>query len=575
MDTPNLETRQLKDKFIRVLLSPLFETTAPHFQQEWFRDSAKKLGMEPLQFNGFLRQVWYKNTPAPQLIEVTPPIQLPPAITPVIIPSVSVIPSIPIYPSFPPMPTFGDTPLSPTGYRNRPTFTSTPITTPPVIRTGPTSIGEWKDTLVKIINGDIFGTVPEHQRLEYLVREYSLGLKLGAIHSVTDFNALLIQNWKNNAPEIPQLTATLGYGTVKNIFYRPTIPPRADVTFVGDREFINLGRVKDLVLALAKTIRERLEEERKKQYQNTGSTRGWAYESDFIELIDDMNLVIREIWYREGNYFSVTIPLTEYISTMQNWTDRYNAIIKELGKRHCINTHDPFDGTPVDEIPDGEYIQLANGICWHIMSLVEYIQGSTNGRNTSKGLSNYPTVTLWDKVVDFPRIIRHPLVKQTNFKQWMEERSNPKAIATNISVETLNRMERAGSLLRSVGPQFIAEVKSRLTPQQWNIYFREARADPDSLEDIVDPTMRDDIKIVIKQNIKSLALIEWVEYWKLLSEEERYAILLFNPKLEENVNNCLVDRFCVFGMGNDFLFTRNEIAAAKGIPTKDYGVSFE
>jgi len=563
MEDSQLERRRYRDKFIQVLLGPIFETASFVHQQEFFRATATKLGMEPLQFNGFLRQVWQKNSPAPQLVDLPEPVQSPHKDLPL---SPGIVNAQPTFtPSVTSLSPQQDTPLSPTGYRKP---SGGPKTTSPQA---------WMETFLKIVNGDIFSTVPEYQRQEYLVREYNTALRIGAIRTVADFNQLLVQNWKNNAPEIPQLSSdTLRYVTVKNIFYKPMAPRRTDVTYVGDKEFINLSRVRDQVLAFAKTVQARLEQERKKQLEISGDARGWPMESELMTLIDDINLVVREMWYREGQYYSMTIPLNEYVTTMQNWTDRYNDIVKELGKRRSsINTHDLIDMTPVDEIPDGEYIRLNNGIVWHIMSLVDYIREFTNGRNTSAGLSSYPTGTLWNKEIDLPRILRHPLVRGTEFAKWLVQRQSPKAMADNIDVETLNRMERAGGLLRSVGPDFINEARSRLTLIQQEAFVREARSDPEDLGRIRDSKLREEVQVVIKQDIKSIAMIEWVEYWKTMSQLERDSIITFNPKLEENVEKCIVDKFCVFGMGNDFLVTRNEIADAKGIPTKNYGVSFE
>lgn len=580
MDDPQLAFRRLRDKFIQVLLSPLFESVPASQQQEWFRDMTVKLNMEPLQFNGFLRQVWNKASLAPQLIELpvtaptsmlpSPPIigtPAPPMVTsPIRIPPTTTIqPLIPFGPG-----TQIDTPLSPTGYRKFPSFKPSPPMPPP----GPPPADVWADKLVKIINGDIFSTVPIYQRLEYLLREYKRGLEIGAIGNVAQFNELLVKKWSSNAPEIPQLTNDLQYGSVKNIFYKVPSPFRSDVTYVGDKEFVNLGRVRDQVFGFFKAVQERLVKERQKYHKETGEARGWPFESELLELINDMNLVVRELWYPEGDLFSRQIPLTEYIGTMQSWTDRYNDILKELGKRHCINSHDPFDGTPVEEIPDGEYIRLANGVCWHIMSLVEYIRG-VNGRNSSQGLSKYPTRELWNKEIDFPRILRHPLVKKTDFAAWYKEKTSPKAIAEQISVETLNRMERAGGLLRSVGPDFERELRARLTPEQMAIFQQQASGDPDVLNRIRDSNMRAEIVRIIKEDLKSLAMMEFMIYWDQLPPEEREAVLVFNVKLEENLRRCLVNDFCVFGMGNDFLVTRNEIAVSKKIPAKDYGVSFE
>lgn len=60
-----------------------------------------------------------------------------------------------------------------------------------------------------------------------------------------------------------------------------------------------------------------------------------------------------------------------------------------------------------------------------------------------------------------------------------------------------------------------------------------------------------------------MAVAEFFKYFNSLPKDEKDAILAFDSAFEKNVVLCNKGEFCVFGMADQLLSTRNTIAQIK------------
>lgn len=292
---------------------------------------------------------------------------------------------------------------------------------------------------------------------------------------------------------------------------------------------------------------------------------------DLMDLLNEIRPFMTDFVRAGMVRKSTNMPLEQYLTLMQDWKSRFNEIIqmdKALGRR-CLNTHTPINEEPVEEIPDGEIIRLENGVCWDIDTLTDYIR-QQKGKNDASALRNYPAKQIWDNADDLDRILRHQRSNERGFTQWFENR-NVGENAAKISNETLNRMIIAASLLSSVGKPFKDAMQRELAQkpkllEEW----RRIKMNPDNLYMIKNEEIRKDIEQTIAITLKSLALVDFLNYYdNQISQEERDALDAIEPTFAKELRICQRGEHCVFGMARTLQTLRNQIAGVKGLPFID------
>ena len=291
------------------------------------------------------------------------------------------------------------------------------------------------------------------------------------------------------------------------------------------------------------------------------------------------NVIAEQLAHYTGQQNRYTAVSTdEWVGVLRTWRDRIQDLVdqrKALGRR-CVNDADPWDGTPVVEIPDNEYIRLSNGMCWHIESLMEYIRG-IDGLNSSKGLKGYTSAKIWDTDDDVKRISEHPLVVADKaFRTYFLNIAYGK-LAEKISAQTLEIMYATASILVSRGKPFDLVVKSFLTPEQFEIYTRYAQGSAYRLDDIPKNQQQEEIKTAIQLTMKSKAVFTFWNYYDKLSQEEKDAITSFRSTFERDLRECRFgkkadpsNKLCVYIMANIMLPIIYRVS-----DIKDIGSSFE
>jgi hypothetical protein len=247
---------------------------------------------------------------------------------------------------------------------------------------------------------------------------------------------------------------------------------------------------------------------------------------------------------------------------------------KALGRR-CINTHTPILGEPVEEVPDNEIIRLNNGVCWDVDTLTKYIKDE-KGSNDARKLRGYPSKTIWENNEDLDRILRHEISNRKGFSQWFMNR-NVEENALKISNETLDQMMIAASLLASRGQPFQDAMEKELAQDPKLLAeWRRIGRNPDNTKFIGNKEIRDAVVFTIAKTLKSLAVVDFLDYfYNKISQEERNALLQIEPTLEKNLAACKVEGYCVFGMARDLQTVRNQIAGVKGLPFIDLDPDIE
>ena len=288
------------------------------------------------------------------------------------------------------------------------------------------------------------------------------------------------------------------------------------------------------------------------------------------------NVLAEQLGHYSGQV-GVMIREDEWIAVLRTWRDRIQDLVdqrKALGRR-CVNDTDPWDGTPVVEIPDNEYIRLSNGMCWHIESLMEYIRG-IDGLNSSKGLKGYTSAKIWDTDDDVRRISEHPMVVADKaFRTYFLNIAYGK-LADKISAQTLEIMYATASILVSRGKPFDLVVKSFLTSEQYEIFMRHADGSAYKLKRIPKEQL-EAIETAIQLMMKGKAVTTFWDYYDKLSQEEKDAISSFRSTFERDLRECRFgkkadpsNKLCVYIMANIILPIIYRVSDIKGI-----GSSFE
>jgi hypothetical protein len=295
-------------------------------------------------------------------------------------------------------------------------------------------------------------------------------------------------------------------------------------------------------------------------------------------FFEDVDMLLRDLQDQIRHYTRQrkAVSTVEYLGILRNWRESIQNLIdarKALGRR-CINDTDPWDMTPIVEIPDNAYIRLSNGMCWQIQSLMEYIRG-VNGENTSKGLQGYASAKLWEDDADAKRILEHPLVTaDKDFRQYFMNVLYG-GNANKVSNQTLEMMYRTASLFVSRGKPFDEAIQKALTPQQYQIFMKYARGSAYETSKIPSDQQREEIETAIALILKSDATHDFWEYYDRLSQEEKAAIASFREDFERSLRECRFGKgnkgdkkLCVYVMANIILPVVYRIADIKGIPVE-------
>lgn len=295
---------------------------------------------------------------------------------------------------------------------------------------------------------------------------------------------------------------------------------------------------------------------------------------DLGQLLNDMGPYLQRFAAANLHGRSVGMPLNVYLELLQGWKTRFNELIqldRTLGRR-CQNTHTPINEEPIEDVPDGEIIRLENGICWDIDTLTDYIR-EKKGENVAKDLRNYPTRTIWENDDDLARILRHERSNQRGFTQWFMNKNIAEHVG-NISNETLNRMIIAASLLSSRGQSFRQAMQRELAQKPKLLEaWRQVGENPNDTYLIKNKEIRHDIEQTIAITLKSLAVVDFLNYYdNQITQEERNALDAIEPTFAKELRMCQRGEHCVFGMARTLQTLRNQIAGVKGIPFIDLGI---
>lgn len=270
-------------------------------------------------------------------------------------------------------------------------------------------------------------------------------------------------------------------------------------------------------------------------------------------------------------YPSPNILLSEYLSKMDEWKADLKEIIDAqlaMGRR-CNNDSDPISFTDIADLDDGQFIRLENGDCWEVESLLDFIR-SKNGRNDATSLKNAASNTIWTDDIELNRILHHPEAIRSGFTDWFNEK-NSTAAGKLVSAETMRRMVVAASLLLSRGPDFQNSLRQSLNDKQSRA-LEEADGDPSYVDD---GGLRLEIEMIVGTTLKSTAVVDFYNYYLGLSKAEKDALNTFDKEFEQNLVACAKGNYCVFGMGDILLVTRNSIAELKKVPHVNLGSRFD
>jgi len=259
--------------------------------------------------------------------------------------------------------------------------------------------------------------------------------------------------------------------------------------------------------------------------------------------------------------------LSEYLFALNTLKNRVKSIADKqlaLGRR-CINSEDYLSMETIDELDDGHFIRLKDGDCWEIESLLDLIRRK-GGKNDASSIKSLNRRYIWANREELDRIRKHPIAISSGFTKWFNSLQFLQA-SQIISEETLNRMARAASLLKSRGSSFQEALEEELNDEQ-KVALLSAKGDVDRVKN---PQLRKEISTTIAITLKSAANKEFHEYYtERLTQEERDAIGVFEYDFDRDIKLCHAGNFCVFGMANTLLATRNAIAELKGLPVLDW-----
>ena len=286
------------------------------------------------------------------------------------------------------------------------------------------------------------------------------------------------------------------------------------------------------------------------------------------EIVREKNMYKRSA-ERDVN---TTIPIEVYLEMLNHWKREIKYLIDKqngLGRR-CKNSEDPISLVSIDSLDNSHYIRLESGACWEFESLLDYIQNYTRGQNDASKLKNYSSNKIWQDQTELNRILKHPLAVKSGFSAWFNSRHHTES-ANKVSQKTLRLMAWAASLLSSRGEDFRAALDKELDTKQ----REELRKTGGNIYNVRDEKIMKEIQFTVATTLKSMAVAEFFKYYSDLSKDEKDAILSFDPSFEKNVVLCNKGEFCVFGMADQLLATRNTIAQIKKLPIVDLGNRFD
>ena len=269
---------------------------------------------------------------------------------------------------------------------------------------------------------------------------------------------------------------------------------------------------------------------------------------------------------------NTTIPIEVYLEMLNHWKREIKYLIDKqnnLGRR-CKNSEDPISLVSIDSLDNSHYIRLESGACWEFESLLDYIQNYTRGQNDASKLKNYSSNKIWQDQTELNRILKHPLAVKSGFSAWFNSRHHAES-ANKVSEKTLRLMAWAAGLLSSRGDDFRAALDKELDTKQ----REEMRKAGGNIYNVRDEKIVREIQFTVATTLKSMAVAEFFKYYSELSKDEKDAILSFDPSFEKNVVLCNKGEFCVFGMADQLLATRNTIAQIKKLPIVDLGNRFD
>ena len=559
--------------WIRVMIdNPAFLAQSQESQQKRLKQFADGYSLSYKEMNDLIVQNWNRPGPPPQIIILSTSVPN----------ALDAIRNEGIRLPFTPMSPGGQFqtqgPGSMINQGPRPTPTFVPVQPTPAPSTPPAPAGklsivkgtyaytEWQQGLRNGINSAQFKTATDEQVafvLNHMIDKTNL--------SVTDFNKDVVGLWNNEDGKrmrVPQLDLE------RNLYWVELSKPPPKVSFDIPRELnpatiptIGGPVTADIMINVMRNPYRtdlnnlwqymlRIDQKEQRSFPGDNTLR-----EPIGILMDDVNVIVNDVWVPMK-----IIPMVEYISAFQDWRDRMVEILqlrKALGRR-CRNDEDPWDETPVNEIPAANYIRLENGNCWDIESLMEYIRG-IDGRNDASGFKNYGSNKIWENTNDLKRILDHPLAIAENFRGWMESRDIIPVIGS-ISDETLNQLYIAAQLLVSRGPAFDEAIKKHLTPRQYDVYMKATGGDAYKNLTIANRTDRSDITNTIRTVIKSEAVANMWNYYNSLSQIEKDALELVEPGLRSDLISCKSANLCVYVLARVMKRAMNRVRTAKGLP---------
>lgn len=306
-------------------------------------------------------------------------------------------------------------------------------------------------------------------------------------------------------------------------------------------------------------------------------------------LADELEELVREIdTLRQQKFVSVkTIDVkTREGQMLQNVALRFAGIISmshQFGRR-CINTTDPSD--PMIElatIPERLHFRFSTGVCWEITSLMDYLRRpDILGDNSSRGLKGYLTPYLWPNPRDLQRLSEHPLaltemVNGEPFGRWLREQQTSRQFA-KISDKTMQMMLNTVQLGVSRGPYFVEQVPKYITEQQlaffrqFNFDIYDARRKMMRSQNKADRDLFNEIELAVATVMKSNALIDFLNYYDQLSNDEKQALESIMPNFRTSVTKACTAKkgkqadMCVFVFSRVLKDTYNVVARRKKIP---------
>lgn len=254
----------------------------------------------------------------------------------------------------------------------------------------------------------------------------------------------------------------------------------------------------------------------------------------------------------------------DLINKTLTWRDEIVTLLEEqqIAGRRCQNSTDPWDATPIEDIPNNDYIHLSNGMCWHIESLMEYIKG-VNGLNEASGLPNYASSNIWEPE-DLPRILQHPAVKRTGFGEWLQRVLSANSVKT-INRDTIDWLYWLASLFVSRGEPFKRELRNVLTPEEYAVYQQYTGGDSDLMKRIPVELGGAAILQKVKVDMKADAFKKFMEYYNELSSEDKAALDLLYRGFERDLLACDLGRLCVYVAAKSLMLLYRRLAELKGI----------